>query len=72
MTGWRHPEWYLDPLYRQGVSPSAKAPKGLVDQCVKRLANDLNTDVWKEKYGEVQNQSTYDGKYRFLYVSSKR
>ncbi|WP_160327181.1 hypothetical protein [Ferroacidibacillus organovorans] len=55
MSGWRHPEWYLDPLYRQGVSPSAKAPKGLVDQCVKRLANDLNTDVWKEKYGEVQN-----------------
>lgn len=36
MTGWRHPEWYLNPLFRQGVSPLAKASEEVVDRCVGR------------------------------------
>lgn len=68
MTGWRHPEWYLDPLFRQGVSPLAKAPVDLVDKCVRRLEDDLMTGVWQEKYGGVLNLSEYDGGYRFVVV----
>lgn len=68
MTGWRNPEWYLDPLFRQGVSPLANAPADMVEDCVQRLARDLDVGAWFEKYGEILTQTTYDGGYRFLVV----
>lgn len=69
MTGWRHPEWYLDSLFRQGVSPLANAPAGVVKKCVRRLESDLNTGAWQEKYGRTLKQFVYDGGYRFLLAS---
>ncbi|WDL96690.1 class I SAM-dependent methyltransferase [Alicyclobacillus sp. ALC3] len=66
MTGWRHPQLYLDPLFRQGVSPLANAPVELVERCVRRLRYDLAAGIWQGKYGGTLNQSEYDGGYRFL------
>ena len=71
MTGWRNPEWYLDPLFRQGVSPLANAPADVVDRCVNRLQGDLKTGIWQKKYGKMLDQAEFDGGYRFLVAMSR-
>jgi ubiquinone/menaquinone biosynthesis C-methylase UbiE len=72
MTGWRHPEWYLDPVFRQGVSPLASAPKDVVEKCVSRLASDLETGAWEQQYGDMLKLTTCDGGYRFLVVNFRK
>jgi ubiquinone/menaquinone biosynthesis C-methylase UbiE len=70
MSGWRHPEWYLDPMFRKGVSPLANASMEVVDRCVKRLEEDLKSGAWHEKYGDILSQTEFDGGYRFLVARS--
>lgn len=65
-SGWRTPELYLDELYRGGISPLASAPRELLDHNLTRLSDDLESNKWKEQYGEVLHLEEYDCGYYFL------
>ncbi len=66
LSGWRSPERYLEPAFRQGISPLASAPATVVDPCLQRLAHDLKSGIWQTTYGSLLTQQAYDGGYRFL------
>ncbi len=66
LSGWRSPERYLEPAFRQGISPLASAPSTVVDPCLQRLASDLKSGIWHTTYGGLLTQQAYDGGYRFL------
>lgn len=65
-SGWRHPEYYLDPLFRAGVSPLANAPAEVVAPLVERLERDLQDGTWLQKYGHVLAWPDCEAGYRFL------
>lgn len=65
-SGWRTPELYLDELYRAGISSLATAPRDLLDNNLKRLYSDLESNKWKQQYGEILNHEDYDCGYYFL------
>jgi ubiquinone/menaquinone biosynthesis C-methylase UbiE len=69
-SGWRRPEYYLDPVFRAGVSPFANAPAEVVGPLVERLEHDLKDGTWQQKYGDVLAQTVCEAGYRFL-VSRK-
>ena len=57
------PERYLDPIVRAGISAFA----GLDDAAgVARLADDLASGAWDERYGHLREQPELDGGYRLV------
>jgi SAM-dependent methyltransferase len=50
---WRRPEAYLDPEVRACCSGLAQAEQALVDAAMARLADDLRTGRWYERYGHL-------------------
>lgn len=71
-SGWRKPGFYLNPIFCEGISSLASAPKDILDACLTRLANDLKDGTWKKKYGGILNYNEYDGGYRFLITHKKQ
>jgi len=65
-SGWRTPELYLNDEYRSGISSLAAAPKELLEENLKKLADDLRTTDWHDKYGEIKSHAEYDCGYFFL------
>lgn len=68
-SGWRHPEWYLDPAFRAGVSPLANAAAETVGPLLERLERDLRSGAWQEKYGRILEEAVSEAGYRFLRAS---
>jgi hypothetical protein len=66
LSGWRSPERYLEPAFRQAISPLASAPAAIVESCLQRLIHDLKSEIWQTTYGNLLTQQAYDGGYRFL------
>lgn len=66
LSGWRFPEQYLKPSFRQGISPLAMAPAEVLEPCLQRLASDLRNGTWYARYGHVLTQQAYDGGYRIV------
>jgi ubiquinone/menaquinone biosynthesis C-methylase UbiE len=66
LSGWRSPEQYLRPSFRQSISPLAMAPAEVLKPCLQRLASELQNGAWHARYGHVLSQQTYDGGYRIL------
>lgn len=66
-AGWRHPEIYLNPRIRAGLSAFALADSD-VETGVKLLQADLTSGKWNAKYGKIQQLNQYDVGYRFLHL----
>jgi ubiquinone/menaquinone biosynthesis C-methylase UbiE len=66
LSGWRSPERYLKPSFRQGISPLAMAPAEALEPCLHRLTSDLQNGAWHARYGHILSQHTYDGGYRIV------
>ncbi len=65
-AGWRRPEIYLNPDIRAGISALALADASLVEKGVSLLEEDLKSDRWDAKYGEIRKMTEIDAGYRFL------
>jgi hypothetical protein len=50
---WRRPEAYLDPTVRAGMSFLARLDDGALAPGLDRLAAELNSGQWHDKYGEL-------------------
>lgn len=65
-AGWARPEIYLDRQYRSGISSFSSTDRKNIDSGLERLANDLQSGVWDQKYGYLRSQSSLDVGYVFL------
>lgn len=61
---WRRPEAYLDPRIRSGSS-SFWALRGL-EAGLARLADDLQSGTWDQRYGDLRRRQAYDAGYRLV------
>ena len=68
-SGWKYPERYLDPDFRNGISVFRLSDAVIVDNTIKRLQNDLEQGVWDDKYGYVRNLDSFNADYYFIAVS---
>ncbi len=64
---WRRPERYLDPLARRAISTFAKI--GDVGPGLARLAADLESGAWEERYGALLDRESLDSGYRLVVTS---
>jgi len=70
IVGWRTPELYLDPTFRQGTSGFALAAEEDVTRGVEELRNDIESGEWDEKYGYIKKQIYFDAGFQFLRFKS--
>jgi SAM-dependent methyltransferase len=63
---WRHPEAYLDPVVRAGISVMAKRAPGELDDGLARLAEDLRTGAWAERHADLLELDELDLGYRVM------
>lgn len=71
-SGWRRPEIYLEESYRAGISSFASADEDLVAEGVRKLAGDLASGEWEERYGELREREVLDVGYLFLRVGGSQ
>ena len=69
-SAWRRPEDYLDANFRQGMSPFRLMDQANLQRAVLRLADDLQSGAWDEKYGSMRKLTAYDAGY--LFVSAQK
>lgn len=65
---WRRPSAYLDPGIRKGSSSFWKMTE--VEPGLARLAENLRTGAWEQRYGALLREDHYDAGYR-LVVSTR-
>ena len=63
---WRRPEAYLDPDVRRGISVFAQIPPEAVSRGIARLAEDLRSGRWEERYGALRGRDSLDIGYRLV------
>lgn len=63
---WARPEGYLDPAIRAGMSAMQTMEPALVESGMQRLADDLASGVWDERYGHLRELEELDLGYRLL------
>ncbi len=63
---WRRPEAYLDPVVRAGMSILAQTGEDVIAPGLARLAEDLSSGAWQERYAELLALDTADVGYRLL------
>jgi SAM-dependent methyltransferase len=63
---WRRPEAYLDPFVRGAMSGFAQLPPEVVDAGVARLAGDLRSGRWNERFGRLRSEPSADLGYRLI------
>ena len=63
---WRRPEAYLLPVVRGAISALALLDEDLVDRAVRRLASDLSTGRWRERYADLLDLDELDLGYRLV------
>ena len=68
---WARPEAYLDPAVRRGISTFGMLPAAVVERAVARLAEDLRSGAWEERFGALRGAAALDLGYR-LVVSGGR
>ncbi len=61
---WSRPAAYLDPPVRASISTFSKI--GNIDAQLARLALDLDSGAWEEKYGDLTEFNTLDLGYRLI------
>ena len=60
------PEQVLDPAVRRAMSAWSFVPPAVTDAFVARLADDLASGAWDEKYGEFRSLPEFDGGLRLV------
>ncbi len=63
---WRRPERYLDPEVRANISGLALLSPEEADDGVRRLAADLDSGAWHERYGHLLDLDQLDAGYRLV------
>jgi len=61
---WRRPAAYLDPRVRAAMSSFWAL--GDISESLARLARDLDSGVWEQRYGDLLNLDAYDAGYRLV------
>lgn len=70
-ASWARPHDYLDPDMQQAISLLAMAPAEVRDRGMNRLAADLDSGAWHERYGDQLAAERADFGYR-LVVAERR
>ncbi|MBT8338435.1 MAG: class I SAM-dependent methyltransferase [Desulfatitalea sp.] len=68
-ASWRHPQRYLDEKYRANISSFRKAEPDALNQSIRKLAEDLASGAWYERYESVMHLLAFDAGYRFVFTS---
>jgi SAM-dependent methyltransferase len=63
---WRRPEAYLDPVVRAGISGFQLLDDDIEARGVKRLADDLASGRWEERFGHLRDLDELDVCYRLI------
>jgi SAM-dependent methyltransferase len=63
---WRRPERYLDPDVRAGISGFAMLDTDVVERGVAKLAADLESGAWDERFGSLCELDELDVCYRLV------
>lgn len=63
---WRRPHAYLDPTVRAAASGLAALPDAVVERGLRRLADDLATKRWHERYAHLHALDELDVGYRIV------
>jgi SAM-dependent methyltransferase len=69
---WRRPEAYLDPEVRWAMSGFSQLPSERMDAGLARLADDLRSGRWEERFGALRAQDSADLGYRLLIAEPGR
>ena len=67
---WARPEAYLDANVRRGISTFALIPAEKVRRGLDRLAADLKSGRWDERFGHLRRAETIDLGYRLVVLES--
>jgi SAM-dependent methyltransferase len=67
---WRRPERYLDPDVRACISGLALLAPADIEPGMARLAADIESGVWRERYGHLLALDEYDAGYRLVVAES--
>jgi SAM-dependent methyltransferase len=68
---WARPEAYLDPNVRRGISTFALLPDEKVRRGLDRLAGDLRSGHWDERFGHLRRAESIDLGYRLIVLESR-
>jgi SAM-dependent methyltransferase len=63
---WRRPHAYLDPAVRGAISSFAQIPAARMEMGLARLAGDLRSGRWADRFGQLREQDSVDLGYRLL------
>lgn len=63
---WRRPDAYLDPAVRAGISTFRLIPEPAVADGARRLAGDLRSGAWTERFGHLLTLDEMDLGYRLV------
>jgi SAM-dependent methyltransferase len=63
---WRRPEMYLDPEVRASISSFAQLGPQRVAPGLRRLAEDLASGAWRERYADLLERESMDWGYRLI------
>jgi SAM-dependent methyltransferase len=63
---WARPEAYLDERIRSGMSIFPRLDQDLVQERMNRLAGDLDSGAWDERYGHLRTTPEMDLGYRLV------
>ena len=63
---WRRPEAYLDPEVRGAISGLARLDSEILREAVGRLAEDLASGAWEQRYGDLRALDELDLGYRLV------
>jgi hypothetical protein len=61
---WSRPDAYLDPEVQAGMSWLALLPRDARQRGAARLAADLASGAWDNRYGHLRRRTEYDWGYR--------
>jgi SAM-dependent methyltransferase len=63
---WARPEAYLDPSVRAGISALSLLAPAIVERAMARLARDLETGAWHDRYASLAGRAELDLGYRLV------
>jgi hypothetical protein len=63
---WRRPERYLDPAARANISGLALLSPAEAEAGARRLADDLESGAWHQRYGHLLALEELDAGYRLV------
>jgi SAM-dependent methyltransferase len=66
IANWRHPEAYLDPAVHAGSSSLRQVDQRDLQHGLSRLASDLRTGKWQERYGYLLERTELDCGLRLI------